>query len=245
MVDYNREADSYDETRGGVPRAEAAAETLAAILPGDVRHVVDVAGGTGLVASRLTRWGYDMLVCDRSHGMLDVARTRVPGRAVAGDAANLPLTDGSMDAAVIIWLLHLLPDAEPVIAEVSRVVRPGGTFVTTVDKRSAYPHDDVEEILASVRPSAWVGEASDGRARIEELVARHGLRTCGEGRFVGHGQGRAPEVAARFVEDGRLRWTGEIQRARLADAVARLRALPDPERSRTPPTYSLLAFTKD
>ncbi|WP_411543852.1 methyltransferase domain-containing protein [Kitasatospora sp. DSM 101779] len=50
----------------------------------------------------------------------------MPGHVVRGDAARLPLAPGRADAVVLVRLLHLLPDAEPVLAEAARVLRPGG-----------------------------------------------------------------------------------------------------------------------
>ena len=64
MVDYDAEAATYDETRGGTARAQAAASAVAALLaPG---RVLDVGGGTGLVSLGLARRGVDVVVLDRS-----------------------------------------------------------------------------------------------------------------------------------------------------------------------------------
>lgn len=185
MLDYDREAAWYDSTRGGEPRAEAAADALVKLLPAGVHRVLDVAGGTGIVSARLAAHGYSVAVCDRSVGMLRVAAERVPGRLVAGDATGaLPFRDGGLDAVTIVWLLHLLPDAAPVLAECARVLRPGGLLLTTVDKSAA--HRAAEGLADPVAAA----DASDARPRIERLAAELGLAPHGETTFVGHGQGR-------------------------------------------------------
>lgn len=184
MLDYDREAAWYDETRGGEPRAKAAADAIAGLLPAGCRVVLDVAGGTGIVSGALAAYGYSVVVCDRSTGMLRVACTRLPGRAVAGDATALPLADSAVDAVTIIWLLHLLPDAEPVLAECVRVLRPGGVLLTTVDKSAAHRAAD-----GWTDPHA-AKEATDARPRIESLAAGLGLVLHGETTFLGLGQGR-------------------------------------------------------
>lgn len=183
MLDYDREAAWYDSTRGGEPRARAAAGALASLLPPGVRTVADVAGGTGIVSALLAAHGYSVVVCDRSVGMLRVAAERLPGRAVAGDAtAALPFRTGSLDAVTIVWLLHLLPDAAPVLAECARALRPGGVLLTTVDKSAAHRAAEGLDVKAT--------DATDARPRIERLAGELGLAPHGETTFVGHGQGR-------------------------------------------------------
>jgi SAM-dependent methyltransferase len=48
--------------------------------------------------------------------------------------------------AVTCWLLHLVPDPSQVLAEVARVVRPGGRYVN-VSSRSVYEEDDLRSII--------------------------------------------------------------------------------------------------
>ncbi|GAA3106981.1 class I SAM-dependent methyltransferase [Nonomuraea salmonea] len=182
MLDYDREAARYDETRGGLPRARAAARAVRELLPGSLPGslpgggtLLDVACGTGLVTRELAGAGLRVLGVDASTGMARLAAGRVP--VVLGDGRLLPVRDRSVAAVTTIWLLHLLDDARPVIAEAARVLRPGGVYVTTVDKRAA--HD--ASMPVDRRPA-------DGAATVIEAAARHGLRPCGETRFTGHGQ---------------------------------------------------------
>ncbi|NEB79499.1 class I SAM-dependent methyltransferase, partial [Streptomyces sp. SID14478] len=62
----------------------------------------------------------------------------------------LPFADGTFDAVTSVWLLHLLDDAAPVIAEAARVLRPGGVYLTTVDKSAA--HLTGSDLCALVAP---------------------------------------------------------------------------------------------
>jgi septum formation protein len=136
---YDAEAPVYDESRGGRPRALAAATAIAALVPrGGL--LVDVAGGTGIVSAELAALGFSVVVTDLSTGMLRLAGERLPGRVAACSAGRLGIRDASVDVATAIWLLHLLPlaGADAVVAEASRVLRPGGHFVTTVDKDLAH-----------------------------------------------------------------------------------------------------------
>ena len=244
MLDYDREAVRYDETRGGIPRAEAAADAVASLLPTGVRTVLDVAGGTGLVASRLSVRGYELAVCDRSRGMLGLAATRCPGRTLNADATRLPVGTGRVHAVTLVWLLHLLPDAAPVLAECARVLAPGGVLVTTVDKDDSYDTDgdDIGRVLGSYPPPGGSAVATDDRARLDDLACNLGLTPYAEARFVGHGQGRSPNAVARRLE-ARPSWIGRrLDAARIDALIAELRALPDPDRTRQPPTYTLVGY---
>ncbi|MBA2946597.1 class I SAM-dependent methyltransferase [Streptomyces himalayensis] len=233
MLDYDKEAAVYDRTRGGVPRARAAAEAVLGLVPSTSRTLLDVACGTGLVTGRLTRPGMRTLGVDISPGMLSVAARRLDGAVVLGDSRRLPFADSSFDAVTAIWLLHLLPDAAPVVAEAARVLRPGGVFVTTVDKNAAHDVGSDIDVLVAPHRSA---RAADESARITEYAAAHGLRPWGEACFRGHGQGRTPRRLADEILRGRVYATGGQA---LADRVA---ALPDPDMPRAEPVYRLRAF---
>ncbi|WP_344874002.1 class I SAM-dependent methyltransferase [Allokutzneria multivorans] len=178
MPDYEVEAAHYDSTRGGEPRARAAASAVERLLPPG--PVLDVAVGTGIVAAAMTR---QVIGVDLSLSMLGHATQRLPGRVAQADARRLPARSSSVSAVTAIWLLHLMPDSEAVLREVARVLRPGGVFVCTVDKRAA--HRLAEGNIA-------MPGARDERARVESLGARYGLSVCGEGSFVGHGQDFEP-----------------------------------------------------
>lgn len=167
---YDGEAEVYDETRGGVERARAAADLVASLVPAPGR-LVDVAGGTGIVSAELVRRGFDVVVADLSPGMLALAARRLPGRVVVGSAEQLPFPDASADVVTMVWLLHLLPIpvADAVLAEAARVVRPGGHVATTVDKDLAH---------GQVRRTG--GDAAD---RVAMVMARHGLHLVAQASF--------------------------------------------------------------
>ncbi|WP_427384352.1 class I SAM-dependent methyltransferase [Janibacter sp. G56] len=103
---------------------------------------------------------------------------RLPGSALAADAAHLPFADGALDCVTMVWLLHLVPDAEPMVAEAARVLRPAGLLVTTVDKAAAN--------------GAMDRSATDERGLVTALAGDHGLDPAGETTFVGVGQRGEP-----------------------------------------------------
>lgn len=169
---YDREATVYDETRGGPGRARAAARAVASVVPGP-GLVLDVAGGTGIVAAELAADGFSVLVADQSPGMLRLAEQRLPGRVFRATAERLPVRDGSVDVVTMVWLLHLLPvaRADAALAEATRVLRAGGHLVTTVDKHLAHG--------TLPRSDADLGN------RVAEVADRLGLHECARTSFTG------------------------------------------------------------
>jgi demethylmenaquinone methyltransferase/2-methoxy-6-polyprenyl-1,4-benzoquinol methylase len=102
---------------------------LVSRLPADEGHVLDVATGTGLVAERLLGRGFRVTGLDQSTDMLQVARSRLDGRVelVEASAEALPFADGSFDHLTFTYLLRYVDDPAATLAELARVVRPGGT----------------------------------------------------------------------------------------------------------------------
>ncbi|MEV7190841.1 class I SAM-dependent methyltransferase [Streptomyces sp. NPDC093510] len=245
MIDYNGEAEQYDASRGGEPRAEAAAEAVERLLPHDARTVLDIACGTGIVTRRLDRPGRTVFGVDSSPGMLALAARRLPRRAVLGDATRLPLATGSVDAVVLVWLLHLLPDAAPVLAEAARVLRPGGVLITTVDKDDAYftVPSDLAEVTAPLR-NAYAPKVTDHTDRVLSLTAGHGLAPAGETVFEGTGQGRSPRTWQQVITKGRIPWANAAPPRRVEDLCERLSRLPAQDDARPDPHYRLLALDK-
>jgi len=98
-------------------------------LPRDGGHVLDVATGTGLVAEALLARGFRVTGLDQSPGMLAAARARFAGRVelVEASADALPFPDASFDHLTFTYLLRYVDDPGATLAELARVVRPGGT----------------------------------------------------------------------------------------------------------------------
>lgn len=242
MPDYDVEAAHYDATRGGVPRADAAAAAVLGLVPETARTLLDIGCGTGLVTQRLNRSGLRVHGADASSGMARIAASRVGPTIVRADVAQLPFRDESLDAVSAVWLLHLARIAShAVVAEAARVLRPGGVFVTTVDKDAG--HDVGSDIDGLLTPHR-TGTPSDRADLITSYAARHGLVPVAEARFPGHGQGRTPLAAADAVRRGRFESWLSLTGRPAEQLAASLAALPDPELPRADPEYRLLALRK-
>ena len=95
---------------------------LLGLAPGAT--VVDLASGTGDLAAEMAGRGLVPIGADLSFGML--AAAPVPFARVQADGVALPFPDGSVDGATCGFALRNFTDLEATIAELGRVVRPGG-----------------------------------------------------------------------------------------------------------------------
>jgi demethylmenaquinone methyltransferase / 2-methoxy-6-polyprenyl-1,4-benzoquinol methylase len=110
---------------------------VSAVRPQAGQRVLDVATGTGMVAAELlARADCSVVGIDQSTQMLAAARTRFAGderrrvELVEGQAETLPFTDASFDALTFTYLLRYVDDPRATVAELSRVVRPGGRIAS-------------------------------------------------------------------------------------------------------------------
>jgi demethylmenaquinone methyltransferase/2-methoxy-6-polyprenyl-1,4-benzoquinol methylase len=97
--------------------------------------VLDVACGTGDVAFDIRAAGArNVIGLDFSPGMIDAATAKAQNRGsdiqfLVGDAMALPFGDNTFDACTVSFGLRNMPDYPAAIAEMTRVLRPGGKFI--------------------------------------------------------------------------------------------------------------------
>lgn len=123
---YDRHADWYAEYLTGAARqhTQRTAAALRDVLGTGQGRCLDVGCGTGVHAAALHQLGWAVVGVDVSLGQLRHARERLP--VAVADAARLPFADASM-AAVVATLLHTdVADWATIVAEVARVLQPGG-----------------------------------------------------------------------------------------------------------------------
>jgi SAM-dependent methyltransferase len=131
---FNRAAANYDNVRGFPPGigdlvADAAAATLAGRSP-----VLELGIGTGRVARLLLARGVPLVGLDLSRGMLQQLLATLPAGQpppplVEADIETMPLADASVGAVVAVHVLHLLGNWPAALAEIRRVLRPGGVLL--------------------------------------------------------------------------------------------------------------------
>ncbi len=129
-------------------------DMVAALGSRPVARLLDLAGGTGDIALRAARRAGApvgaVTVCDINPDMLAVGRERAWNRGilafdwVCGDAEALPLPGAAFDAVTIAFGIRNVTHVERALAEIARVLRPGGRFLCL---------EFTPEISAPLRPA--------------------------------------------------------------------------------------------
>jgi len=105
------------------------------VRAGPGERVLDVATGTGMVATALARrYGCSVVGLDQSPEMLAGARAKLDAdprlaaqiELVRGEAESLPFADGEFDHLTFTYLLRYVDDPDATLSELARVVKPGG-----------------------------------------------------------------------------------------------------------------------
>lgn len=112
----------YEDRIGPDPRETMWAEIVAS----SPTRVLEVGPGPGEVSERIQReLGAQVVAIDVSERMVELARGRGVDARV-GDVQELPFADDEFDLVVAAWVLFHLPDLDRGLAEIARVLRPGG-----------------------------------------------------------------------------------------------------------------------
>jgi len=120
-LSFGSQAAAYERGRPSYPP-----EAVDWLLPRDARDVLDLGAGTGKLTTRLVERGLSVVAVDPIAEMLDVLRSALPGTtALLGTAEQIPLPDNSIDVVLVAQAWHWF-EPERAVAEVVRVLRPGG-----------------------------------------------------------------------------------------------------------------------
>ena len=153
---------------------------LAASRPAD--RVLDVASGTGIVARKLAPRVHRAVGLDPNSGMLAVARTADPSvEWVAGEAGAMPLPDASFDLVLCQQGLQFFPDRAAGLAEMRRVLAPGGRLALSVWRAAVHSPGwlRLAEVLDRYAPEAGAMMRAPfalGGADLRVLVRQAGFR---------------------------------------------------------------------
>jgi demethylmenaquinone methyltransferase/2-methoxy-6-polyprenyl-1,4-benzoquinol methylase len=176
---------------GQDPRWRAA--MVAAVDAEPHERVLDVATGTGMVAEALVRaYSCHVVALDQSPEMLACAGARLARNAALGDrvvletaeAESLPFADAEFDHLTFTYLLRYVDDPAATMAELARVVKPGGRVASL---EFGVPPNPMLRVawraytlvglpaLGRLASPAWAHTGSFLARSIPELYARHPL----------------------------------------------------------------------
>lgn len=161
---------------------ETVIETIAdAIAIDDTQTVLDVGTGTGFVTAGLAPRANRVIAIDHSPAMLDIARENLTQLGIEnvelheGDLTHLPLNENSVDAAVANLVLHHAENPAGMLAEMTRVVRPGGRVAITdaIEHPYEWMRTEQADIWLGFTPKQIEGCFSSAR------LAKYGYATLG------------------------------------------------------------------
>ncbi|MGN6473912.1 MAG: class I SAM-dependent methyltransferase [Mycobacteriales bacterium] len=244
----------YEETAKALePVADLVVER-AVVRPGE--RALDLGCGTGNVAIRLARAGAKVVAVDPSARLVGVARERAAADRLGidvrqGEAAAIPLDDESAELVVSVFAVIFAPDASAAVAEMKRVLAPGGRIILT----AWVPGVGVGKAYAALGPAVIAATGATpppppfawhDLATLSSLAAQFGLTTTMEEQPIVF-TADSPEA---YVEldatthpmwlDGfaQLREAGAGEEVMRAPAVAALREVnEDPTAFRTTSRY--------
>jgi demethylmenaquinone methyltransferase/2-methoxy-6-polyprenyl-1,4-benzoquinol methylase len=126
-------APGYDRTNAILSMGASGLWRIATVRALNVHagdRVLDIAAGTGTSSAAIARTGARVTALDFSAGMVAVGRTKHPDITfVEGNAEALPFDDASFDAVTISFGLRNVNDPRKALAEMRRVLAPGGRLV--------------------------------------------------------------------------------------------------------------------
>jgi arsenite methyltransferase len=145
--------------------------TLTALEPREGEHILDIGAGPGLlIADMAAIVGPEGHVTglEISDGMLAVARRRFASMPIAdritlvkGDAVALPFPDASFDAATSTQVYEYVPDVDQALAELHRVLRPGGRALILDTDWASIVWNTTDQARMDRVLAAWVDRFAD------------------------------------------------------------------------------------
>jgi ubiquinone/menaquinone biosynthesis C-methylase UbiE len=144
--------------------------------------VGDLGCGTGTVSAALAPFVARVVAVDGSAPMLQAAKKRLQQfdnvDLRRGELESLPIDDGRLDAAMLMLVLHHVPEPDRALAEALRVLKPGGRVVLV----DMLPHD--RDSYRQQMGHVWLGLSNSGfdDARIVSLAPD--AKAKGPGLFV-------------------------------------------------------------
>jgi len=190
---FSSSAGQWDRLRDDLFGDRVHLAALAALADGDA-VVGDLGCGTGQVSAALAPFVARVIAVDASSAMLQAAKRRLSGLdnidLRRGELETLPIDDERLDVATLMLVLHHVPEPEKALAEVARVLKPGGRAIIG----DMLPHD--RESYRQQMGHVWLGfsdqhvrrllsDAGFGRIRVVPLAPDP--RVKGPGLFVATG----------------------------------------------------------
>lgn len=142
------------------------------------KNVLEIATGPGLLAKNIAYAAKTITATDYSEGMIKQAKKNIKIKNLnfeVADARALPYADKSFDVVLIANALHIMPEAEKALSEISRVLTSGGILIAPnfIRSETAFRSriwSKVLKLLGMKFEHEWV------RTEYEEFLKRNGFK---------------------------------------------------------------------
>jgi tRNA (cmo5U34)-methyltransferase len=180
---FSAHAPDYDAQRRAIvpcfDRFYGTAVGLLGLRGGEVRRVLDLGAGTGLMSEAVLRRHpqAEVVLLDGSKAMLEQAAARLPDAVRLHSDLREALPQGPFDAVVSSLAIHHLehPDQRELYSRIPSLLRPGGVFVNAEHVEAPMPW------LEEAGRQAWreaAAAAGASRQELEDSDARMGFNRC-------------------------------------------------------------------
>ena len=223
-VPFDQAVEYYDRTRALPPAVHAeVVEVLRAELEGR-GTCLEIGVGTGRIALSLAGAGIPLVGADLSapmlHRLVENAGGSQPFPLLQADATLLPFDGARFGAALASHVLHLIADWRTAVAELVRVIRPGGVLLVS----RGGPPAELGDLFGRLRASMGIAEGEhvvglDDPLEIDAVL--------GTGRDLPHVHGeRQTSIGSllSLIEQNRQSWTWRVPEADRLAGVAETRA---------------------
>ncbi|HSB80872.1 MAG TPA: class I SAM-dependent methyltransferase [Candidatus Methylomirabilis sp.] len=162
---------SFDHLRQEIEPIEVQ-ETVYAFDAFPGKTVLEVGCGNGYVLSRYARYGARSFGVDLTSTGTDLSRRRfaleeLSGRFVQADAEYLPFRGGTFDLAVSVGVLHHLPNIQAAVAEIYRLLKPGGMIVLMLYHRNSVHYRVLYPLYGLLHPAFRGNRPADVARQID------------------------------------------------------------------------------
>lgn len=214
--EYSLHVTHYDELAGEFQKRAAAYQLYGIDLQG--KKIIDVGGGTGIMALMALEKGASKAICgDISECMLNHGRIKARSIGYISeriefrqlDAESLPFEDNSFDAALTGMAFGLFPDQEKAIKELYRVLRPGG-FMSLGAHGPEHYWEAIDASLRVMNKKYFLGYRFEfwprSEKQIQYLMTRAGFTDIRTNRFIWRNLFKTPKDACEFFSSVTSSW---------------------------------------
>lgn len=129
------------------------------------KKLLDIGCGNAYVTCLYAGAGAGVSAIDLTEKAVELTKSRLNIQGLSAevqkaDAENLPFDDQSFDVVVSFGVLHHTPDTEKALAEIFRVLKPGGRILLMLYHRNSFAYQLLFRIKRLIQPG-WRGKSAD------------------------------------------------------------------------------------